>query len=292
MKKAIARIALLALSGAAMLAAGCSCSREPASVMARFVPERADDFVFENDLVCGRIYGEALETETISPGVDVWVKMPGALVADQRYKDDLENGRSYHIDWGNGKDCYKVGRSLGAGASAPIVDGVLYLPETNFRSYVIESRTADEVVFTLHYPQWDVNGTAVALDKTVTVRAGTYFCSVKDVYTFSDPEVSMSIACGVFRHVNDATIVKEMISEDSYAIWERASDQSVEPEDGMLGVGVKMPGAEWVGYTADETHGVCVRAVRSGEPVQYEFASCWSKAQIKDPESWFALFGN
>lgn len=277
-------------AGAMMLLALCGCSADTASVMARHVPERADDFVFENDLVCGRFYGQALEGETISPGIDVWVKLPGALVADKRYKDDLENGKSYHINWGDGKDCYKVGRSLGAGASAPIIDGVLYLPTTNYRSYSIDECTGDRVVFTLHYPQWDVNGVGVTLDKTVTVKAGSYFCSVRDIYTFSDADAEMEIACGVFRHIEDNCIEKELLSEDCYAVWEHASDQSVEPEEGMLGVGVRMEGAQWSGYTTDKTHGVCVKRVKSGEPVCYEFASCWSKADITAPEEWFALF--
>lgn len=267
-----------------------SCRQGADSVMARYVPERSDDFVFENDLICGRIYGEALEHETISPGIDVWVKMPGELVADRRYKDDLENGKSYHIDWGDGKDCYKVGRSLGAGASAPIIDGVLHMPETNYRSYQIDSRNADEIVFTLHYPEWDVNGMGVTLDKTITVKAGSYFCSVRDVYTFSDPDASMSIACGVFRHIADSTIEREILDDTCYAIWEHASDQSKEPEEGMLGIGVRMTEAEWTGYTADGTHGVCVRTIKSGEPVTYEFASCWSKADIKDGDAWFSMF--
>ena len=122
--------------------------------MARHVPERADDFIFENNLICGRIYGQALEGNPTSPGIDIWVKLPGALVADQRYKDELENGKTYHKDWGNGKDCYKVAVSLGGGASAPLVDGQLCYPATNWRSYEILSKTPEEVVFVLTYPAW------------------------------------------------------------------------------------------------------------------------------------------
>ena len=75
--------------------------------MARAVPERADDFVFENDLIAGRFYGEALEGNPTSPGIDIWVKKPGALVADEWYKGAMEDPDYYHHDHG-GKDCYKV----------------------------------------------------------------------------------------------------------------------------------------------------------------------------------------
>ena len=50
------------------LAALCACSQEK-KVMARYVPERSDDFVFENNLIAGRFYGKALEGNPTSPGL-------------------------------------------------------------------------------------------------------------------------------------------------------------------------------------------------------------------------------
>ena len=73
---------LVLLAAAAAL---CACSQEK-KVMARFVPERSDDFVFENNLIAGRFYGEALEGNPTSPGLDIWVKLPGKLVAYEWYK--------------------------------------------------------------------------------------------------------------------------------------------------------------------------------------------------------------
>ena len=66
---------LLILAGALLL---CCCAQKPQEpkVMARYVPERADDFVFENNLIAGRIYGKALEGNPTSPGIDIWVKKP------------------------------------------------------------------------------------------------------------------------------------------------------------------------------------------------------------------------
>ena len=52
------------------LAALCACSQEK-KVMARYVPERSDDFVFENNLIAGRFYGKALEGNPTSPGLRV-----------------------------------------------------------------------------------------------------------------------------------------------------------------------------------------------------------------------------
>ena len=270
-----------------MVLAACAQQTREQKVMARYVPERSDDFVFENNLIAGRIYGEALEGNPTSPGIDIWVKRPGALVADKRYRDELENGRSYHIDWGDGKDCYKVAVSLGGGASAPFIGGRICYPATNYREWEILRQSPDEVVFTLSYPEWEADGIRISLKKTVTVTADTYFCKVDDVYTFEGAD-EIEVAAGVFRHPDQGSIVRELVTDKAYAIWEHASDQSVEPEDGMLGVAVCCPDAGSVSVSPDGTHGLVCRSVRSGETFSYLFGSCWSKGDLKTAEDWFA----
>lgn len=273
---------------AAMTIAFAACAPEEQKVHVRPVPERADDFVFENDLVAGRIYGKALEGNPTSPGVDVWVKLPGKLVADDWYKHAVEeDGNYYHHDHG-GKDCYKVSVSLGAGASAPYYDGALHYPKTNYRSSEILKETADEAVFVLHYPEWEENGIRIALDKKITVRAGTYFCQVEDTYTGNFDE--MTIAAGMWLHDMENSVEAHSFLSDRIAIWEHASDQSVEPEDGMLGIAVIMPEAESMLVLEGECdHAVLTKTVKPGEPVRYSFGSCWSKGDIKDYDSWFEL---
>ncbi|MBO4671374.1 MAG: DUF4861 family protein [Bacteroidales bacterium] len=271
-----------------------SCGPKEAKVMARYVPERADDFVFENDLVCARIYGKALEGNPTSPGVDVWVKLPGKLVADEWYSHIGEDGQEgyYHHDHG-GKDCYKVAVSLGGGASSPLVDGRLRYPATNYRSYEILENEPDKVVFVLHYPEWDADGIPVALDKKITVTPGTYFFKCEDTWTFSGaPGDTLLIAAGINRHSKLETIEEELTLPDRYAIWEKASDQHAEPEDGRIGVAVVMPGADCVRLSPKGTHGFCVKAVRSGEPLTYWFGNCWSKGEVKDATSWFDIVRN
>ena len=259
---------------------------QEAKVMARYVPERADDFVFENNLIAGRFYGEALEGNPTSPGIDIWVKLPGKLVANDWYKGALEDPDYYHHNHG-GKDCYKVSVSLGGGASAPFVDGQLCYPPTNYRSFEMVEETPERVSFILHYPQWQIGGdVCVSLDKKVTVTPDTYFCDVEDIYRFEGAE-TLCIAAGVNRHPAQNPDVEEKMSPACYALWEPASDQSIEPEDGMLGVAVVVPGSETSFLTEDGIHGICVKEVRSGEPFRYKFGSCWSKGRIKDGKSWF-----
>lgn len=256
--------------------------------MARAVPERADDFVFENNLIAGRIYGKALEGNPTAPGIDIWVKMPGKLVADEWYAAAQEDPNYYHHNHGDGKDCYKVAVSLGAGASVPVIDGQLAYPATNYRAYEIVKQTPDTVEFVLSYPEWKVGDVTVSLDKKISVYVDSYFCKVEDSYSFSGAD-SLTVAAGVFRHPEQQTIKQERSGADRYAIWEHASDQSIEPEDGMLGVAVYVPGCENVCVTEDGMHGLCSKSIMPGETFSYWFGSCWSKADIKTAEDWFAL---
>ena len=282
---------LLILMAAAFVMAACSAPAER-KVMARFVPERYDDFIFENNLIAGRFYGRALEADVpgghlVSPGIDIWAKFPGALVADKMYEGELVGKKSYHKNWGMGKDCYKVGKTLGGGASVPVGESGLLMPDHNYLSYDILEDGPEKVVFVLHYAPWEAEGKTISLDKKVTVTPDTHFCLVEDTYTFTGAD-SLEIAAGLFRHPSQETIAEELTLSDRYAIWEKASDQGIEPEEGMIGVAVCVPGATSVRITEDGVHGLCTRFVRSGEPFVYSFGSCWSAGDITTPADWFS----
>ena len=71
-------------------------------VNSRYVPERKDDYEFENNLVLGRIYGPALEgPRTFGP--DIFIKNTPELVFDRWLA-----GRDFHRNHGEGMDCYRV----------------------------------------------------------------------------------------------------------------------------------------------------------------------------------------
>ena len=278
---------LLILAAAVLGMAACAPKPEQ-KVMARPVPERADDFVFENNLIAGRFYGKALEGNPTSPGVDIWVKLSGKLVADEWYAGAMQNPDYYHHDHG-GKDCYKVAVSLGGGASVPFIDGKLCWPATNYRSSEVLETTPSKVVFALHYPEWEAApGILVALDKKVTLEADSYFTSVEDTYTFSGAD-ELTVAAGFKLHSAQQTVEQILDVPDRYAIWEKASDQSIEPEDGMLGVALVLPGAEKVFASEELDHALLLKTVKSGESVKYCFGSCWSKGDIKTASDWFLL---
>ena len=83
----------------------------------RFVRERHDDFVWENDRVAHRMYGPDLEIWKKEPltssGIDVWVKRAKRMVVNEWYMTD-----DYHRDNGDGADFYSVKTSRGCGGVA------------------------------------------------------------------------------------------------------------------------------------------------------------------------------
>lgn len=147
----------------------------PASrAFGRHVPERMDDFAWENDRVAFRMYGPALAaTGEISSGIDVWAKRTHALVIDRWYA-----GEDYHTDHGEGLDFYKVGPSRGCGGLARRIDGVDHVSG----NYVRWRRLANgplRVAFELDYAPWGAKGNEVAETKRISLDAGSDFSLVR-----------------------------------------------------------------------------------------------------------------
>lgn len=123
-----------------------------AVVYGRCYPERLDDIAWENDRAAYRAYGPALQKSGEKAyGYDVFTKSVEELVVEDRYAmeldsasraeikalreagkkeeaDSLSRAISYHIDHGNGMDCYAVGPTLGGGTAALMPDSAIVYP--------------------------------------------------------------------------------------------------------------------------------------------------------------------
>ena len=88
---------------------------------ARFVPERTDDYAWENDKVAFRVYGPTAQkmfekgdkAGTLSSGVDAWLKRVEYPIINKWYKKTTDKTGSYHEDTGEGLDNFHVGISRG-----------------------------------------------------------------------------------------------------------------------------------------------------------------------------------
>jgi hypothetical protein len=150
------------------------------STFARFVPERIDDFAWENDRVAFRTYGPTAQaiTEsgkpggTLSSGIDCWLKRVEYPIIDKWYKQDLEEGLSYHQDHGEGLDNYHVGPSRGTGGIGIWQNGQLSISK-NYQSWKIIANGPVRTIFELDYGTWDADGIPVKEIKRISIDLGS-----------------------------------------------------------------------------------------------------------------------
>ena len=172
-------------------------------VYGRFNRERSDDFVWENDKIAFRMYGEALETWEREPltssTVDAWVKKTPRLTVNDWYLVD-----EYHKDHGEGGDFYSAGKTRGCGGSALLANGQLFVSK-NFRKSRVLSRGPIRLIFELTYDAYDVAGTKVREVKRVTLDAGSHFNRFENRYTTESGEPvtpSALLAVGIKKAKN------------------------------------------------------------------------------------------
>ncbi|MBE8712962.1 DUF4861 family protein [Sphingobacterium hungaricum] len=137
---------------------------------ARYVPERFDDFAWENDVVAFRLYGKALEGRSDdAQGMDFWAKRTENLVINKWYATG-----DYHADHGEGLDYYSVGQTLGAGDIALFLDGQIRYTK-HYRQYAILDNGPLRTTFKLTFEPQEINGQVISLTKTISLDAGSSF---------------------------------------------------------------------------------------------------------------------
>lgn len=168
-----------------------------AKTSARFVPERKDDFAWENDLAAYRMYGPALAKENPSNGVDLWIKCTDEPIVDKFYGDELKHEISYHVDHGLGLDCYKVGHTLGCGGIAPYASDSLWVG-IQYSTYKVLEAGPLRSVFMLCYDSVKVGKSVYKEEITITTTAGSMLN--KGVVKFKGPSQKMELAAGIYLH--------------------------------------------------------------------------------------------
>ena len=246
----------------------------PVQAFGRYVPERLDDYAWENNRVAYRAYGPALR-DPKTPGIDVWVKSTERMVID-----DWFAGKDYHTNHGEGMDAYKVGPTLGGGASAPLIDEKLWLSG----NYATQERLDNGPIRTtvkLTYAPFTAAGASVALEKIISLDANSYFNRVTETYSGSFETIP--IAVGVVLH----DVKQQVTGNDYIAVTEALSDTKQPEVDGNISLGVILPGANETQEV--QGHLLLVKNIRNGEQLVYWNGSGWSQAGIENNPAWVAL---
>lgn len=189
----------------------------------RFVPEREDDFTWENDKVAFRVYGPSSPAEGPVSGVDAWFKKVEYSIIDKWYAGFLA-GKTYHEDYGEGYDPYHTGTSRGVGGTAIWIDGVAW-PAATYNSFEVLNSGGDIVEFTLQY-EWETPLGLVSESKTISLALGDQLYKVSSVFSLNNEPTALPVAIGLTTH-DEAAQVTSNAERGRISTWEIIDDMGV-----------------------------------------------------------------
>lgn len=265
----------------------------PTMAYSRYVPEREDDFAYENNLIAGRVYGPALKSPR-TLGSDIWVKCTDSLVVDKWFREALESNKSYHENHGQGMDCYKVAQTLGGGALVPLdaegrlVFGDNYDSQMEITSGPVRTKAALTYGFAL-------GNLRCTVLKELTLDANCRFVKSSQKFFLDGDaaEIEAAVSEGGLK-VALAAVKHDVVEEAEGANWtaftEKASDSRQPDVDGNISVALVLPDTgSGIEAAEIDSHAALVTRVPLGKAVVSWTGSGWSQGGIESPEAWTEL---
>lgn len=194
----------------------------------RFVPERTDDFAWENNKVAYRTFGptaqKMIEEETaggtLSSGIDAWLKKVDYPIINNWYAKNDKAPGAYHLPSPEGLDNFHVGASRGVGGTAVKSDTTYYVSK-NFTDWKVITTGPIRTSFVLNYADWDANGKMISEKKHISLDYGSNL-------TKYEVEVAgtSSIYSGLTLHENDG-VPTENAEAGWVSYWEPHGDSEL-----------------------------------------------------------------
>lgn len=276
----------------------------------RVYPERVDDMAWESDLIAFRAYGPALQKSGERAfGYDVWLKNNTDLpVVEERYNkelnpetkariaelrktdaaaaDELAASVSYHNDHGNGMDAYKVGPTLGGGATA-IIDGRRIIYPYCWAECEILDNGPLRFTARLTYNPTEVDDVELTEVRTISIDKGSFLNETTVVYN-ADVEKDVEVMSGIVLHEKQPHTT--YCAEDGYVTYAEPVEA---PDGGELYLAMLFPkawdGAEnrlWKLFDEKPAgtygHAAVYNKVRTGEELTYYWGALWNKSTLVD----------
>ena len=220
-------------------------------------PERLDDLAWENDKSGYRAYGPGFQKKGNKGfGYDILSKKVSQPVLEQRYSiqldsvtqskiitlkkegklheaDSINHSISYHVDHGNGMDCYNVGSSLGAGTTALLVDSAIVYPYCYKDVEILDNgplRFTAQLVFN---PIKVNNNLNVIETRIISLDKGSYLNKTKIKYSgLSDSE---TIVSGIVLHSQNPD--GYVLGNDGHYLAYADSTNNTRNDNGVIYVG-------------------------------------------------------
>ncbi|WP_293955904.1 MULTISPECIES: DUF4861 family protein [unclassified Sphingobacterium] len=241
---------------------------------ARYIPERKDDFAWENDIAAFRAYGKALEgSSEDAQGFDFWAKRTNDLVIDEWYKTG-----DYHADHGKGLDYYSVGQTLGVGDATPFFgEEVVY--HKHYRQYEVLDNGPLRTTFKLIHEPERVKGQQLQVEKTISLDAGSQLnkisYSVKNTTSGSTP-----VVVGIAKRKEEKPQVLNDEKNGILAYWEPAEG------DKITGTAVILPDVKYV-FKDSPKQFLLATTVKNNKPLVYFAGAAFNKAsKITNFDQW------
>lgn len=287
-----------------------------ALVYGRHYPERVDDIAWENDRTAYRAYGPALQAKGERAfGYDAWVKRVPGLVVEQRYANELNpdtqaeiarlrkerkhdeanelyHSVSYHVDHGNGLDCYKVGPTLGCGTAALLNDDAIVYPYC-WKEYEILENGPLRFTVQLTYNPFVMGKDSVVETRTISLSKGSQLN--KTVVSYQGLQKATPVATGLVIHPENPTAYA-LEGDKGYIAYADLTD-NVNNDNGIIYVGAVMPekvteakAAMFSDKEAKERgasgHVLAVSNYKPGAEYTYYWGSGWSKYGFDTMADW------
>lgn len=288
-------------------------------VYGRHYPERVDDIAWENDRTAYRAYGPALQAKGERAfGYDAWVKRVPGLVVEQRYANELNpdtqaeiarlrkerkydeanelyHSVSYHVDHGNGLDCYKVGPTLGCGTAALMNGDAIVYPYCWKEYEVLENGPLRFTVMLTYNPLTVGSNEGVVETRIISLAKGSQLN--KTIVSYEGLKQATPVATGLVIHPENTTdYVVE--ADKGYIAYADLTD-NVNNDNGVIYVGAVMPNkvkeakaAMFADKEAKERgasgHVLAISNYAPGSEYTYYWGSGWSKYGFDSMEAWNA----
>lgn len=282
----------------------------------RQYPERVDDIAWENDKAAFRTYGPALQaTGERAFGYDLWVKNVPDMVVEARYANelnpetkariaelrktnpqaanDLYKSISYHVDHGNGLDCYKVGPTLGGGAAALLNEASEIVYPYCYKEYEIMENGPLRFKVKLTYNPIAVDGNENIVEtRIISLDKGSQLN--KTTLTYTNLTKTTPVAAGIVIHPENT----ESVTNTDYVAYMDLTD-NINNNNGEIYVGLVFPTpaqeAKNVLFSEKESkelrggatgHALGISNYEPDSEFTYYWGAAWNKADIKSMQEW------
>lgn len=264
---------------------------EPAyATYSRFVPERTDDYAWENDKVAFRTYGPEAQrlaevgdpSGTLSSGIDLWLKRVSYPIIDKWYAANTRKAGYYHIDHGEGYDPYHVGKSRGTGGIGIWIGDTL-VTSKNFSVYRIIATGPLRTIFELGYEPWSIYG--VKETKRISLDLGSNFSKFEISLASEVPVPNYAIGITLHENKGEVKLSKE---QNIFSQWEPI-DSSYVGEGIVVDPKIVKKAFEFRTETPDQSQ-LLVLTDSTQHTLIYYVGFAWSKSgQVSNEAEWLEL---